>query len=263
MISLSLRGLLAGGGGGGVLSGWVTDHMAWSSAVVLFFLPPLFLPLKSAALDLGLDMKWLDSFKLLAAQSGSELPDVFNKEPRTVASAASGRGCCSRLLSILSNSPKKENYLLIRVGFFEFNLYFLVFCFIVFQSINAIYCLNTCMAFKHCLNSWTKETGRICSALSRLSRVLCLPDSACVDCRLCARQDFLPETMQQKPHLMWEEGDGLPRESVSGTLSSTCLYYISPSPSFLQQQSLEMKMRCILGVCSRNWSPDLCCESGT
>lgn len=34
---------------------------------------------------------------------------------------------------------------------------------------------------------------------------------ACVYIRLCARQDFQPETMQQKPHLMWEESDGLPK----------------------------------------------------
>lgn len=80
---------------------------------------PLFLPLKSAALDFGLDMKRLDSFKLLSAQSGSALPDVFNKEPRTVASAAGGPGCCSLLRSILSNSPKKtENYFLVGVEFF-------------------------------------------------------------------------------------------------------------------------------------------------
>lgn len=85
MISLSLRGLLAGRGGG-VLSGRVTDHMVQLSAFFFF----LFLPLKSAALDFGLDMKRLDSFKLLSAQSGSALPDGFNKEPRTVASAADG-----------------------------------------------------------------------------------------------------------------------------------------------------------------------------
>lgn len=32
-------------------------QITWCDQVPFFFLPPLFLPLKSAALDLGLDMK--------------------------------------------------------------------------------------------------------------------------------------------------------------------------------------------------------------
>lgn len=105
--------------------------------------PLLFLPLKSAVLDFGLDMKRLDRFKLLSAQSGSALPDVFNKEPRTVASAAGGLGCCSRLRSILSNvqeKKKKENYLLV------YPLYPLIVWCIMFLSMNTIYCVNMCLA---------------------------------------------------------------------------------------------------------------------
>lgn len=109
---------------------------------------PLFLPLKSAALDFGLDMKRLDSFKLLSAQSGSALPDVFNKEPRTVASAAGGPGCCSRLCSILSNPQKKRELFTCWSRVFLFNLYPLIVWCLVCLSINTIYCVNMHTAFK-------------------------------------------------------------------------------------------------------------------
>lgn len=138
MISLSLRGLLAGRGGG-VLSGRVTDHMVQLSA--FFFFLFLFLPLKSAALDFGLDMKRLDSFKLLSAQSGSALPDGFNKEPRTVASAADGPAAArASSLSILSNSQKRraERIIYLLECFFFFNLYLLIVWCIVFLSLHCV-----------------------------------------------------------------------------------------------------------------------------
>lgn len=123
--------------------------------------------------------KVAQSFQMFSIRS----PELSHQQP--VAGAA------ARMSSpFWATRQKRENYLLVRVGFFKFYLYFLIFCFIVFQSTNAIYCLNTWMAFKDCLNSWTKDTGSFCSALSGLSCVQCLPDSACVDCRLCARQDF-------------------------------------------------------------------------
>lgn len=170
--------------------------------------PLLFLPLKSAALDFGLDMKRLDRFKLLSAQSGSALPDVFNKEPRTVASAAGGLGCCSRLRSILSNvQEKKKRELFTSLSSLSSD------CLVHHVSEHEYYilCKHVSGSWDTGLNRWTKATENLCSALSGLSLSSASARRACVYIRLCARQDFQPETMQQKPHLMWEESDGLPR----------------------------------------------------
>lgn len=52
--------------------------------------------------------------------------------------------------------------------------------------------------------------------------------------------------MQQKPHLMWEESDGLPRGSVSGILSSIRLYDVSHPPSTVKSGNEdEMDFGCL------------------
>lgn len=106
-------------------------------------------PLKFTALDFGLDMKRLDSFKLLSAPSSSVLPDGFNKHPRSVASAADGPGC-ARLLSILSHlqEGRAEGRIIHLMESFSSNPYPLIVLCAVFLSLNAALCLNVHVAFR-------------------------------------------------------------------------------------------------------------------
>lgn len=79
-------------------------------------------------------------------------------------------------------------------------------------------CKHACGVQGTALNRWTKAPGNLCSASSGLSPCSASAQSGPV-CKAVCKARFLPETMQS---------DGLSRRTVSGTLFSICLYYISP-----------------------------------
>lgn len=129
------------------------SYRSYGATECLLFLSFFFfLPLKFTTLDFGLDMKRLDSFKLLSAPSSSVLPDGFNKHPRSVASAADGLGC-ARLLSILSHlkEGRAKDRIVHLMELFSLHPYPLIVLCILFLSLNVALCSNVHVAFRDLL----------------------------------------------------------------------------------------------------------------